>query len=102
MRFVKEENNMKKRRIRAKTARYLEGSLFIAPWLIGFLLFLAFPLGFSLFMSFQQVNYLPTGLQYEFNGINYYREILFNSSEFYELRSEERRVGRGCRAWLER
>src|SRR5690625_1821064 len=76
---------MKKRRISAKVARNIEGALFIAPWLIGFMLFLAFPLGFSLFMSFHQVRVLPRGMEYEFNGISYYREILLNSSEFYDL-----------------
>ncbi|GIN74879.1 lactose ABC transporter permease [Bacillus sp. J14TS2] len=75
---------MKKRRINAKVARNLEGSLFIAPWMLGFLIFLAFPLGFSLYMSFHQVKILPSGMQYEFNGIKYYREILLNSSEFYD------------------
>lgn len=74
-----------KKRINAKVARNLEGSLFIAPWLIGFLVFLAFPLGFSLYMSFHQVRVLPGGLEYEFNGIKYYRELLLNSADFYDL-----------------
>lgn len=74
----------KKRRLSPRLSGSLEGMLFIAPWLIGFLVFLAFPLGFSLFMSFQKVKVLPGGMQYEYNGINYYREILFNSSEFYD------------------
>ncbi|MCJ7840793.1 sugar ABC transporter permease [Lederbergia sp. NSJ-179] len=76
---------MKKRRMSARVARNLEGSLFIAPWLLGFLIFLAFPLGFSLYMSFHKVKILPRGMQYDFNGVGYYREILFNSSEFYDL-----------------
>lgn len=67
-----------------KVARNIEGSLFIAPWIIGFLTFLAFPLGFSLYMSFHKVKILPSGMQYEFNGVDYYREILFNSSSFYD------------------
>ncbi|GIN56897.1 carbohydrate ABC transporter permease [Lederbergia ruris] len=75
---------MKKRRMNAKVARNLEGSLFIAPWLLGFLIFLAFPLGFSFYMSFHKVKILPGGMQYDFNGVGYYREILFNSSEFYD------------------
>lgn len=74
----------KKRRLSPKIVRNLEGSLFIAPWILGFMIFLAFPLGFSLFMSFHQVKILPGGMQYEFHGINYYREILFNSSSFYD------------------
>ncbi|WP_318615659.1 sugar ABC transporter permease [Sporosarcina sp. YIM B06819] len=75
---------LKRRILSPKLARNLEGMLFIAPWLIGFLVFLAFPLGFSLFMSFHKVKVLPSGMQYDFNGVNYYREILFNSSEFYD------------------
>lgn len=74
----------KKRRLSPKLSRNLEGSLFIAPWIIGFLTFLAFPLGYSLFMSFHKVKFSPRGMQYEFNGIEYYREILFNSSSFYD------------------
>lgn len=74
----------KKRRLSPKISRNLEGSLFIAPWIIGFLTFLAFPLGFSLFMSFHKVKVHPSGMQYDFNGIEYYREILFNSSSFYD------------------
>ncbi|MEK3890014.1 carbohydrate ABC transporter permease [Bacillus sp. FSL K6-3431] len=75
---------MIKRRLSAKISRNLEGSLFIAPWLIGFMTFLAFPLGFSLYMSFHKVKILPSGMKYDFNGIGYYREILFNSSSFYD------------------
>ena len=74
----------KKRRLRPKGTRNLEGRLFIAPWILGFITFLAFPLGFSLYMSFHKVKILPSGMEYEFNGINYYREILFNSSSFYD------------------
>lgn len=74
----------KKKRLSPRITDNLEGMMFIAPWLIGFLVFLAFPLGFSLFMSFHKVKVLPSGMQYDFNGISYYREILFNSSEFYD------------------
>ncbi|GHH97803.1 carbohydrate ABC transporter permease [Neobacillus kokaensis] len=74
----------RKRWLNAKLASNLEGCLFIAPWLLGFIIFLAFPLGFSLFMSFHKVRVIPEGMEYTFNGISYYREILFNSSAFYE------------------
>jgi len=74
----------KKKRLNPKISRNIEGSLFIAPWIIGFLIFLAFPLGFSLYMSFHKVNILPGGMEYEFNGVNYYREILLGSAEFYD------------------
>lgn len=73
-----------KGRLKAKISRNLEGTLFIAPWMLGFMIFLAFPLGFSFYMSFHKVKILPGGMQYEFNGIDYYRELLFNSSSFYD------------------
>lgn len=83
--YWKEGNKLqRKRRFSAKVARNLEGILFIAPWLLGFMIFLAFPLGFSLYMSFHKVKVLPKGMEYDFNGIAYYREILFNSSSFYD------------------
>lgn len=73
-----------KRILSAKRSRKLEGSLFIAPWLIGFIAFLGFPLVFSLFMSFHTVKILPKKIVYDFVGVKYYREILFNSSDFYD------------------
>lgn len=75
---------LKKRTLSPAIGRNIEGILFIAPWLIGFLTFLAFPLGFSLFMSFHKVKVLPSGMQYDFNGLSYYREILLNGSIFYD------------------
>ena len=74
----------KKRRLSLKFTRNLEGILFMAPWAIGFILFLAFPLVFSLYMSFNEIKILPTGMRYEFHGIQYYKEILLNSSAFYD------------------
>ncbi|MEK0314872.1 carbohydrate ABC transporter permease [Cohnella sp. 56] len=58
--------------------------LFIAPWLLGCLVFLVFPLGFSLYMSFHSVQILPTRIATKFVGFDYYREILFSSSVLYE------------------
>ncbi|WP_144933263.1 carbohydrate ABC transporter permease [Paenibacillus sp. 32O-W] len=74
----------KKKRLNARFMRNLEGTLFIAPWLIGFIVFLGFPLVFSLYMSFHSVKILPTRMSYEFVGLKYYREILFGSSAFYD------------------
>ncbi len=74
----------KKRMLSAKFVRNLEGSLFIAPWLAGFVLFLGFPLVFSLYMSFQSVKILPKRIVYDFEGLKYYKEILFKSSVLYD------------------
>lgn len=73
-----------KRMLSAKRSRKLEGLLFIAPWLIGFIAFLGFPLVFSLFMSFHTVKILPKKVVYDLVGFQYYREILFNSSDLYD------------------
>lgn len=73
----------KRRRISARTLRKLEGSVFAAPWIAGFLLFLAFPLGFSLYMSFHQLKFMITGPQFTYIGVKYYQEILFNNSALY-------------------
>lgn len=80
-----QKQKQKKRILTSKVKRNLEGMLFIAPWLLGFLVFMAFPLGFSLYMSFHRVRVLPSGLDYEFYGLRYYRELLLNSAEFYDL-----------------
>ena len=56
--------------------RKAEGSLFIAPWVVGFLVFVAFPLVYSLYMSFNQVRITVTGVQTSWVGVQYYREIL--------------------------
>jgi len=73
------------RRLEAQTLRKLEGSLFIAPWVFGFLTFVAFPLGFSLYMSFHQVKITVNSVNYTFIGLKHYREILIaNGSLLYE------------------
>lgn len=56
--------------------RNIEGSLFIAPWVFGFLAFIAFPLGYSFYMSFHRVKITATGMDFAPVGLQYYREIL--------------------------
>jgi len=73
-----------KRILSARTSRKLEGALFFAPWLIGFIIFLGFPLFFSLYMSLHHVKILPKRIVYDFVGVKYYQEILFNSSALYD------------------
>jgi len=75
---------LKKRKAGAKTVRNMEALLFVAPWLFGFLMFMAFPLGFSLYMSFHKVTMLPGRFKYELYGLKYYKEILFGSSALYD------------------
>ncbi|ALS23380.1 MULTISPECIES: carbohydrate ABC transporter permease [Paenibacillus] len=73
------------RGLETNTLRKIEGSLFIAPWVFGFLTFVAFPLGYSLYMSFHQVKITVNSVNYTFIGFQHYREILIaNGSLLYE------------------
>ncbi|MGO4537498.1 carbohydrate ABC transporter permease [Paenibacillus sp. YIM B09110] len=67
----------KRRKPNSAMLRKIEGSIFIAPWVFGFLAFVAFPLGYSFYMSFHQVRITVTGVQTTPVGFQYYREILF-------------------------
>ncbi|MEK5057403.1 carbohydrate ABC transporter permease [Paenibacillus shunpengii] len=72
-------------RLNAHLLRKIEGTLFIAPWVVGFLTFVAFPLGYSLYMSFHQVKIGVNKVEYSFIGFQHYREILVaNGSLLYE------------------
>ncbi|MEK3910160.1 carbohydrate ABC transporter permease [Paenibacillus sp. FSL H7-0331] len=68
---------MSKLRLQGATLRKLEGTLFITPWVVGFLVFVVFPLVFSLYMSFHRVKVTVNGIETIPNGVEYYREILF-------------------------
>ncbi|WP_309119748.1 sugar ABC transporter permease [Paenibacillus sp.] len=72
------------KRLSAKAVRNIEGSLFIAPWVVGFFVFMAFPILYSLYMSFHRVQVLATGIEANFVGFDLYKSILFeNGSVLY-------------------
>ncbi|MFB1051002.1 carbohydrate ABC transporter permease [Paraliobacillus sp. JSM ZJ581] len=60
------------KRLTLKQKKSLIGYSFIAPWLIGFIIFTAYPLGYSLFLSFQEVKIKPTGIATSFIGMGNY------------------------------
>lgn len=70
----------KKRRLSGQTIRKVEGTLFIAPWAIGFLAFMLFPLGYSLYMSFHQVRILGTGIEITPVGLKHYKYIMLENA----------------------
>lgn len=70
----------KKRKIRASFIRKVEGSMFIAPWAIGFLIFMLFPIAYSFYMSFHNVRILATGLDVQYVGVKYYKYIMFENA----------------------
>jgi ABC-type sugar transport system permease subunit len=67
---------IRKLKLSSTALRKVEGSLFIAPWVIGFMAFIAFPLVYSFYMSFNRVKITASGVEYTPVGFQYYREIL--------------------------
>lgn len=69
---------MKRRRwLTVNVWRNIEGSIFILPWILGFLIFLAFPIGYSLYMSFHIVRISGSGIVTIPAGWEFYKLILF-------------------------
>ncbi|MDB5084757.1 MAG: transporter permease [Bacilli bacterium] len=72
----------KKRGLKGSTIRQIEGSLFIAPWVFGFLAFMAFPLGYTFWMAFYTVQIKVDGIHYTWVGFKNYQTILTGNSDF--------------------
>ncbi|MNI21470.1 Lactose transport system permease protein LacF [compost metagenome] len=68
-------------KLKSSTLRKLEGSLFIAPWILGFLTFMLFPLGYSFYMSFHKFTITTSGIKTQYNGLFYYKYILFENPD---------------------
>jgi len=64
-----------------KFARTLEGYLFAAPWIVGFVTFTVFAMGFAIWMSFQKWNLLTPP---EFVGLANYHRALFRDPLFWK------------------
>jgi len=60
----------------------LAGWLVISPWLLGFLVFLAFPIGLSLILSFAKWNGVATLEQAEWVGLGNYAQLLGHDDRF--------------------
>jgi len=65
--------------LRARRALY--GYLFVSPWLVGFLVLLAWPLFFSLYLSFHEIRDL-TAFRIEPLGADNYREAFVKDINF--------------------
>ncbi len=68
--------------MKRKTANALAGYAFLAPWLIGFLMFSAFPLLYSLYISLSQVSVTTNGVSAKFIGFTWYQSIFAESTTF--------------------
>ncbi|NLC94306.1 MAG: sugar ABC transporter permease [Bacilli bacterium] len=66
-----------------KRRNHLYGLLFISPWIIGFLAFVAYPLYRTIYFSFHTVRYSgELGYLYDFVGIENYKRILTIEADF--------------------
>lgn len=74
----------KKKKITIEQQKKLEGALFILPWLIGFILFMAYPIFNSLYMTFHDVKLRATGLRYEYTAFENFEYALFTNPEFQD------------------
>ena len=76
------------RTMRARNARI--GTLFILPFIIGFLVFMAKPMVESFIMSFNEVTLVPgQGYDMKIVGLNNYRTALMVDPEYNKLLVEE-------------
>ena len=76
----KPSKTTKKRRLQY----YLEGLMFLSPWLIGLIVFFAYPLFSSFYMSFNQIHTL---MKYKLSwvGLYNYKQILFFNTSYIPL-----------------
>lgn len=73
---------MNKKRLTIENKREITGFLFIAPWIIGFLLFFLGPIVDSLLYSFQHVTVEEGTLSRPFAGLLYYQNAFFGDEKF--------------------
>lgn len=66
-----------------KRARY--GYIFVLPFLIGFIFFVAKPLVQSIIFSFQDISYTTTGYEAVFAGVKHYENLLFTDPTYRTL-----------------
>lgn len=64
-----------------QTRRLLEGLLFTAPWILGFLVFTAGAMGYAVWMSFQKWDLLTTP---QYVGLGNYQKALFRDPLFWK------------------
>ena len=74
---------MKKRiKLSLQQRKALSGYMFITPWLIGIIVFVAWPFYQSLLFAFHNVLMLPTGRQLEFVGLQNFVDIWIRDMYF--------------------
>lgn len=72
----------KKKELTNSQRNALQGLAFVSPWIIGFLMFVAYPLIYSIILSLNSVTIRPDGIIYEFKGLFYY-DYALNSTTYF-------------------
>lgn len=82
--MAKNKNELKKRRIGGtlKSREAMMGYLFILPWLIGVIIFVARPIGQSFMFALSKVKMTPKGRVSTFIGIQNFTQILQEDETF--------------------
>lgn len=75
-------NTKRKKRLSQITKHKLTGILFVAPWIIGFLVFTLMPFFQTLQYSFSTVRFLPNGIKTAFVGLDNFAQVLFTDPKF--------------------
>ena len=60
----------------------ITGVLFISPWIVGAILFLAYPLITSFRYALNNISITPLGMNFNFVGYGNFTQILLSESDF--------------------
>ncbi|MFD0671244.1 carbohydrate ABC transporter permease [Cohnella sp. GCM10027633] len=66
--------NARRQRLLFFGKQYGVGMLFMLPWFIGFCAFVAYPVVYSLYMSFNKVSIRPGGFEYDWIGLQNFKD----------------------------
>ncbi len=76
------KTSRRKQLLQFRWKEYGVGYLFMLPWIIGFIAFVAFPVGWSLWNSFNQVFITSEGFKYTWVGLDNFRRMLIENNAY--------------------
>lgn len=80
---MSKKKNEKKKKIRSLAQREaITGLLFISPWIVGALLFLAYPFINSFWYALNNIRITPIGKSFTFVGYGNFTQILLSDADF--------------------
>ncbi|WP_308635132.1 carbohydrate ABC transporter permease [Paenibacillus silvisoli] len=75
---------MSKLKVTKKMREALTGYVLVLPWVIGFLLFMAYPIYYSIFLSFNRVTISAEGIVTQYIKTDNYKYAFLDDPEFVE------------------